>query len=81
MVGLSGKLSSVDLDRLVLNDITVRGSLGSPWEWPQTIKALEEGKINPGHLVSHKIGLENFQQAVDLVKNRIDGVIKVIITV
>jgi len=81
MVGLSGKISSVDLDQIVLGDITIRGSLGSPWEWPETIKFVEEGKVDPGKIVSHKIPLENFHNAIDLLKSRSDGVVKVVITI
>ncbi len=81
MVGLSGKMSSVDLDQIVLKDVTVRGSLGSPWEWPDTIQFLDQNKVDPGKIISHRIPLENFQEAVELLKKRADGVIKVVIVI
>jgi len=81
LIGLSGHLTTVDLDRIVLNDISIRGSLSSPHEWKETIKFIEEKKFDPSEIITHKIPLSKFESAIELLNNKADGVVKVILKI
>jgi threonine dehydrogenase-like Zn-dependent dehydrogenase len=64
------KLDGFDLDRVVLNDMTIRGALGSPGVWPDVIRLIERGRIDPGRLVTHQLELMEYPRAIELVKQR-----------
>ena len=53
-----GQPATVDLDALVLNSITVRGALGSPFIWPDVIRLIEAGCIDPAQIITHRVPLE-----------------------
>lgn len=64
------KLDGVDVDRIVVNDITLQGALGSPGVWPDVIRLIESGRINPGILVTETLGLGDYHGAIERVKHR-----------
>lgn len=70
-------LSGFDLDQIVINDLTVLGALGSPNIWPDVIRLIETGKVNPAAIVSDELPLEDF--AVGLEKAQTGSGIKVLI--
>jgi len=71
-------LTNFDLDQLVINDITVCGALGSPNIWPDVIRLIESGKVNPAAIISHEVSLQNFVEGIEVAK---DGSgIKVLVT-
>ena len=46
MVGLfNSQRGEIDLDAFVVNNITLRGALGSPNVWPETLQLMEAGRI------------------------------------
>jgi threonine dehydrogenase-like Zn-dependent dehydrogenase len=48
VIGLTGAESvPVDLDRVVVNDQVILGSLGSPDVWPQALELLGRGRVRP----------------------------------
>jgi L-iditol 2-dehydrogenase len=69
LVGLTGNPTlPVAVDRLVVGDQTVIGSIGSPGVWPEVIALLATGAIRPSALVTHTFDLENFAEAIDLLE-------------
>lgn len=70
--GLCGCMpqTGFDLDRIVINDLTLRGALGSPGVWPEVIALIESGKINPSAIVTHDMPMWNFAKALDIVRAR-----------
>lgn len=64
------KLDGLDLDRIVVNEVTVQGALGSPGVWPDVIRLIESGRINPGVLVTEVLGLGDYHGAIERVKRR-----------
>jgi len=74
-----GNSVNVDLDKIVTKDVTITGTVGSPNVWPETIALVESGKIDPSKVVSHKFKLPQFGEAVKVVQQKSDNVVKAII--
>ncbi|KAJ57026.1 hypothetical protein ACMU_00615 [Actibacterium mucosum KCTC 23349] len=71
-------LDGFDLDQIVINDLSVKGALGSPGIWPDVIKMIEQGRVDPLAIVSHSLSLDQFEQGIGMVKNH-EG-IKLVVT-
>lgn len=63
-------LDGFDLDQIVINDITVKGALGSPNIWPSVISLIEAGTVDPLAMVSAEFPLEEFTAGVETVTAR-----------
>jgi 2-desacetyl-2-hydroxyethyl bacteriochlorophyllide A dehydrogenase len=79
LVGFAGAIGELDLDDVVVRDITLRGSLGSPGVWPAVIELLETGELRPSLLVTHRIPLEQAEDAFRLAASRQPGVRKILV--
>jgi L-iditol 2-dehydrogenase len=80
VIGLTGAESvPVDLDRVVVNDQVVLGSLGSPDVWPQALELLGRGRVRPAALVTHRYPLEAVGEAVATMRDRAPGTGKVLV--
>lgn len=62
-------LSGFDLDQIVINDLQVSGALGSPNIWPDVIRLIESGRVNPAAIVSHEYPLEQFGAALEKARS------------
>lgn len=69
----------VDLDRVVVNDQVVLGSLGSPAVWAQAMGLLGRGRVRPSSLITHRFGLEAVDEAVATMISRAPGTGKVLV--
>jgi len=80
VIGLTGAESvPVDLDRVVVNDQSILGSLGSPAVWPQALVLLGRGRVRPSGLVSHRFPLEAVGEALATMRDRAPGTGKVLV--
>ena len=80
VIGLTGLDSvAVDLDRVVVNDQVVMGSLGSPGVWPQALDLLGRGRVRPSTLVTHRYPLEAVGDALAAMQERAPGTGKVLV--
>jgi len=80
ILGLYLEKSVVSFEKVVLSNLTVKGVLSSSGAiWPETIKLIESGKVDPSKLISHKIPLEKFSSAVKILEQKIDNVLKIVI--
>ena len=80
VIGLTGAESvPVDLDRVVVNDQVVLGSLGSPDVWPQALELLGRGRVRPSALVTHRYPLDAVGDAVATMRERAPGTGKVLV--
>ena len=61
---------ALDLDRLVIGEVRLRGALGSPGVWPDVIRLIESGRIDPRPLVSDTLPLAGFIDGIERVKAR-----------
>ncbi|MHB1355328.1 MAG: zinc-dependent alcohol dehydrogenase [Anaerolineae bacterium] len=81
MTGLfNSRKGQLDLDALVTNNITLRGSLGSPNVWDETIHLMEQGIVRAGPLITHCFSLADAAQAMQLLACRQPSLIKVVLT-
>lgn len=60
-----------DLDRIVINDLTLRGALGSPGIWPEVIGLIESGRIDPSAIVTHDLPIRDFARALEIIEARL----------
>jgi len=80
VIGLTGAESvPVDLDRVVVNDQVVLGSLGSPDVWPQALELLGRGRARPSALITHRYPLGAVGEAVATMRDRVPGTGKILI--
>jgi len=70
LCGSSAPTAPLETDRVVVNDLTLRGALGSPGMWPAAIALIEGGRIDPAALVTHELPLSEFARGLDLVRSR-----------
>ena len=61
---------AVDTDVVVVQDLTLRGALGSPGLWPAAIALLASGAIDVDALVTHELPLREFEAALALLRSR-----------
>ena len=59
-------------------ELELIGSNASAGAWPEAVKLATQGDLPLGRLVSHRLPAERFGEAMDLVRSRADGVIKVV---
>ena len=80
MTGLfAGQKCAVDFDPLVINNITILGSLGGPSVWDEAIELHERGKVTAAPLITHRLPLEDFVEGIEIMRNRTDNALKVVL--
>jgi len=80
MTGLfAGEKCAVDFDPLVINNISILGSLGGPSCWDEAIDLHERGAVSAKPLITHRLPLESFGEGIEIMRNRTDNAIKVVL--
>jgi L-iditol 2-dehydrogenase len=70
MVGISiGQKIPVELGKIQIKDLTVRGCIGSPGVWPAAIRFLERTGIDLSPIQTHSFALDDAIKAYDLGKD------------
>ncbi len=70
MVGINiGQKFPVELGKIQIKDLTVRGCIGSPGVWPGAIRFLEQTGINLSPIQTHTFALDDALTALELGKN------------
>lgn len=75
----AGKKCDVDFDQLVVNNITLYGSLGSPNVWDEAISLHERGLVTAAPLITHRLHLSSFAEGLEIARTRRDNAIKVVL--
>ncbi len=80
MTGLfAGQKCAVDFDPLVINNVTILGSLGGPSVWDEAISLHERGRITAKPLITHRLPLAKFVEGIEIMRNRTGDAIKVVL--
>ena len=80
MTGLfAGQKCSVDFDPLVINNVTIQGALGGPSCWAEAIDLHERGSITAKPLITHRLPLASFVEGIEIMRQRKDNAIKVVL--
>ncbi|MEO1225915.1 MAG: zinc-binding dehydrogenase [Pseudomonadota bacterium] len=70
MVGINiGQKFPVELGKIQIKDLTVRGCIGSPGVWPAAIRFLERTGLDLSPIQTHQFDLDDALTALDLGKN------------
>jgi 6-hydroxycyclohex-1-ene-1-carbonyl-CoA dehydrogenase len=68
-VGYTHHKVSVNAGRLMFREIEIKGSLGCrPVDYPKIIEMVRTGKIQLGPVVTHRLKLEDIEQAFELMR-------------
>jgi len=80
MTGLfAGQKCAVDFDPLVVNNVSILGSLGGPGVWDEAIALHEAGRITARPMITHRLGLADFVKGIEIMRNRTGNAIKVVL--
>jgi len=80
MTGLfAGEKCQVDFDPLVINNITILGCLGGPSIWDEAIDLHERGLVTAKPLITHRLPLKDFVEGIEIMRERRDNAIKVVV--
>ncbi|KKK69084.1 hypothetical protein LCGC14_2937590, partial [marine sediment metagenome] len=80
LVGLfNSQFGQFDLDALVVNNITVLGSLGSPNVWEETIHLMETGRIRSEPLISRCFPLDQAESVFRLMEAKDPDLVKAVL--
>lgn len=74
------RIMKIDMKTIVWDEKKLVGSRGNPNCHDRVLSMMSAGFMNAEKLITHHFPLERFQEAVKLVKERGDGVVKVIMT-
>ena len=81
MTGLfAGEICDVNFDPLVVQEIAVFGSLGAPGMWPECISLHRQGLVRTDRIITHRMALADFGEAVEISRTHRAGAIKVLLT-
>jgi len=70
MVGINIKQKfPVEIGKIQIKNLTVRGCIGSPGVWPSAIRFLERTKIDLSPIQTHSFALDDALKALELGKN------------
>ena len=75
----AGQKCAVDFDPLVVNNITILGALGGPSCWDEAIDLHQRGKVTAKPLITHRLPLKDFVNGIEIMRNRTDNAIKVVL--
>lgn len=64
------RLNDLNIDQVVINEISIQGALGSPGLWPDVIRLIEGGGVDPALLVTEMLPLEQYHRAMEMVRKR-----------
>jgi len=80
MVGLfNNRAGEIDLDALVVNNVRIQGSLGSPNVWDETLYLMENGKVQTRPLISVQLPLAQALDVFKMMEERRPDLIKAVL--
>lgn len=80
MTGLfAGEKCAVDFDPVVINNITILGCLGGPGIWDEAINLHERGLVTSKPLITHRLPLTDFVDALEIMRSRKGNAIKLVL--
>ncbi|MGQ4506357.1 2,3-butanediol dehydrogenase [Dermabacteraceae bacterium P13103] len=80
-VSIWGHQPKIDMHKLVLKEIDLRGTIAYCGDHPATIKLVEEGKVNLEPFITGKIGLDDLiDEGFDTLINRNETAVKILVS-
>lgn len=82
LIGLcGGRQAPIDIDRVVISDMELIGSVSSPGVWGHVVPLLSSGKLNVAPLITHRYPLAHYEEALGLMAQKDPDIIKILIQV
>ncbi|MFO7870480.1 MAG: alcohol dehydrogenase catalytic domain-containing protein [Kiritimatiellia bacterium] len=82
LIGWTGRDSDAfDLTNTTFKELTVLGTLGFCRDFPVSMQLLSQGKIDIERIISHRFGLEEVKEAIELLERGDDNVLKAVVNV
>ncbi|MCL5069350.1 MAG: hypothetical protein M1308_00375, partial [Actinobacteria bacterium] len=75
------KIKEFDINKVVLNDVTIRGSAGCPNFFPKIISLIETGRIKCQPLITHCYPFSKIKEAVRAMESEKETRIKILLEV
>ncbi len=80
MAGLfNSQRGELDLDALVVNNITILGCLGSPNVWDETLQLMASGRIRAEELITDRLPLACAEEALQMMEAKRPDLIKTVL--
>lgn len=80
-VGLFWEPFPLNVTDFFLRNLTLRGGVAPSRKYiPELLPLVERGKLDPTHVISHRISLDEVPRGYEIMNNRTDGAIKVVFT-
>lgn len=71
LIGLTGKPTDINLDKIVEGELDVKGSWGTVWtSWRRTLDLLSSGLIKVSPLITAKLRLDEWQKGFEMMEGR-----------
>lgn len=81
VISIWGKPASIDMQKLVLKEIDLRGTIAYVNTHPKTIELVESGKIDLKPFITGKIGLDGLiDEGFDTLINRNETAVKILVS-
>ena len=74
-----GQSGALDLDAVVLKNLTIKGALGSPNVWPETLHLIESGRIQTAPLITMRRPLAEAAEVLALLEARRPDLVKAVL--
>lgn len=80
VVSIWGHPGSLDMQKLVLKEVDLRGTIGYVNSHPETIRLVQEGKVDLAPFITAKIGLDHLvDEGFDTLINRNETAVKILV--
>ena len=79
VVGIPTEGVTINLQRVVLDEVELVGSRASAGEMRRVLPLVEQGRVRVSELITHRFPLTQYQQAIDTFNDRASGAIKIIV--
>lgn len=80
-VGLFWEPFPLNVTDFFLRNLTLRGGVAPSRKYiPELLPLIEQGRLDPTHVISHRLSLDEVPKGYEIMNNRTDGAIKVVFT-
>ena len=78
-VGIPTEGVTINLQRIVLDEVELVGCRASAGEMRRVLPLVEQRRVRVAELITHRFALADYQQAIDTFNDRASGAIKIIV--
>ena len=80
-VSIWGHRAELDIQRLVLKEVDLRGTIGYAGDHPATIRLVQEGRVDLAPFITHRIGLDELVDVgYDTLLHRTEEAVKILVS-